>query len=140
MSDDSFTEVTNQSWFSRIGSSIKGVLVGIVLVVIGGIGWAGSGGESATALIPAFFGVPLAVLGLLAKKPERRKLFMHLAVLVGLLGAIGSGMRGIPNAGKLISGDAELPLATAMQLAMFVVCAVFVAHCVRSFINARKNA
>jgi len=32
---DTFTEVTRTSWFSRIGSSIKGLLFGILLVVIG---------------------------------------------------------------------------------------------------------
>lgn len=31
MSEDSYTEVTSQSWFSRIGDSIKGILVGLVL-------------------------------------------------------------------------------------------------------------
>jgi len=34
MSEDSFTEVTHESWFSRIGSAIKGILVGLVLFVI----------------------------------------------------------------------------------------------------------
>ncbi|MDD2599974.1 MAG: TMEM43 family protein [Kiritimatiellae bacterium] len=34
MSQDSFTEVTSQSWFSRIGGAIKGVLVGLVLFVL----------------------------------------------------------------------------------------------------------
>ncbi len=34
MSDDSFTEVTSQSWFSRIGNAFKGIVVGIILVVI----------------------------------------------------------------------------------------------------------
>ena len=33
MSADTFTEVTDQSWFSRIGGSIKGVLVGLILFV-----------------------------------------------------------------------------------------------------------
>ncbi len=32
---DKFTEITNQSWFSRIGGAIKGMLFGIVLVVAG---------------------------------------------------------------------------------------------------------
>lgn len=32
---DTFTEITRTSWFSRIGSSIKGLLFGILLVVIG---------------------------------------------------------------------------------------------------------
>jgi hypothetical protein len=31
---DQFTEVTGSSWFSRIGNSIKGILVGIVLFVV----------------------------------------------------------------------------------------------------------
>ena len=35
MSDDSFSEVTETSWFSRIGNSIKGILVGIVMFCIG---------------------------------------------------------------------------------------------------------
>ena len=34
MSNDSFTEVTNQSWFSRLGNAFKGIVVGIVMVVI----------------------------------------------------------------------------------------------------------
>ena len=33
MANDSYTETTHQGWFSRIGNSIKGILVGIVLIV-----------------------------------------------------------------------------------------------------------
>src|ERR1017187_8760795 len=32
MADDKLTEVTTQSWFGRIGESIKGILVGLLLV------------------------------------------------------------------------------------------------------------
>ena len=32
-SNDSFTEVTSQNWFSRLGQSIKGVLVGVLLFI-----------------------------------------------------------------------------------------------------------
>lgn len=35
MAQDTFTEVTNESWFSRLGGAIKGVLLGIVLVIAG---------------------------------------------------------------------------------------------------------
>ncbi|MCY2994909.1 MAG: hypothetical protein NTY19_44665 [Planctomycetota bacterium] len=31
---DSFSEVTSQSWFSRLGNAIKGVLLGIILFVV----------------------------------------------------------------------------------------------------------
>lgn len=34
MSNDSFTEVTSKSWFSRLGNAFKGILAGIILVVI----------------------------------------------------------------------------------------------------------
>ncbi len=34
MAADSFTEVSSESWFSRIGNSIKGIVVGIVLIVV----------------------------------------------------------------------------------------------------------
>lgn len=34
MSEDSFTEVTSESWFGRIGGAIKGILFGLVLLVI----------------------------------------------------------------------------------------------------------
>jgi len=33
MPDDSYTEVTHQSWFGRMGESIKGVLVGLILFI-----------------------------------------------------------------------------------------------------------
>ena len=34
MPGDSFTEVTSRSWFGRMGESIKGVIVGLVLFVL----------------------------------------------------------------------------------------------------------
>ena len=34
MSSDSYTEVTSQSWFSRLGNAFKGIVVGIIMVVI----------------------------------------------------------------------------------------------------------
>ena len=34
MSEDSFTEVTNESWFGRIGGAFKGIVIGLILLVI----------------------------------------------------------------------------------------------------------
>jgi hypothetical protein len=34
MSEDSFTEITNESWIGRIGGAIKGVLVGFALFIV----------------------------------------------------------------------------------------------------------
>lgn len=34
MSEDSFTEVTNESWFGRIGGAIKGIVIGVILFAV----------------------------------------------------------------------------------------------------------
>ncbi len=34
MSENRFTEVTHQSWFSRIGGAIKGIFIGLILVIV----------------------------------------------------------------------------------------------------------
>ena len=34
MSNDSFTETTSSGWFSRIGNSIKGILFGVVMILV----------------------------------------------------------------------------------------------------------
>jgi hypothetical protein len=36
MSNDSFTEVTSQSWFSRLGNALKGIIFGLILVAVSG--------------------------------------------------------------------------------------------------------
>lgn len=47
---DSFTQVTQQSWFGRLGASIKGVLVGVVLFLISfGVLWWNEGRAVKTA-------------------------------------------------------------------------------------------
>jgi len=107
------------------------------LVILGLAGYAASGGASVTALIPAFLGVPLGVLALLAARKESiRKHLMHAAMFLVALGALGSA-RGFAKLPALLAGSAERPLAIGMQLAMFVICACLLALGVRSFIAAR---
>jgi hypothetical protein len=45
---------------------------------------------------------------------------------------------GLLKVGSLLAGTAERPMATAMQVVMAVLLAVFIVLCVRSFIAARK--
>lgn len=115
------------------------VITGLVLVALGLLGYFVFGGDapSKTALIPAFFGVPIAGLGLLAMKPKARKVAMHIAVVFGLLGFIAPLGRLIPVA---IKGELQMVASTFMLITMAVVCLVFVVLCVRSFIAARKTA
>lgn len=87
---------------------------------------------SVTALIPAFFGLPLALTGLWARSEGSRKAAMHVAVLLTLLGAIGAGMQWKK---KEFAFDAKGSQAQAL---MTVLCAAHVGLSVRSFIAARR--
>jgi uncharacterized membrane protein (UPF0136 family) len=115
------------------------IVCGVLLVADGVIGYVQqeSGSASPTALIPAAIGGVLLVCGLLAFKDNLRKHVMHLAVLVGLLGALGGFMPLIRQYNKNNSFDPAIPSAVSGEI-MILVCGIFVALCVKSFIDARK--
>ena len=114
------------------------ILSGVLLILVGiaGFGFSLADGKNApTALIPAAFGLLLVILGFIAKSKENLRMhIMHAAVLIGLLGFL------IP-AGRLLMhvSDIKVSLAVLSQVAMSVICLVFVLLCVKSFIDARRN-
>ena len=105
------------------------ILFGVLLIATGLGGYFGTGSEHLTALIPAGIGIVLLICGVLAANENRRMMAMHIAVLFGLLGAIGV----IPVLLKDKTPEVLIP-----KLANLVFCLVFVGLCVRSFIAARK--
>jgi uncharacterized membrane protein HdeD (DUF308 family) len=90
---------------------------------------------SRTALLPAYFGVVLAILGglALAFQGGRRHL-MHVGAVVALLGALA------PAAALGIRAAQMSPLALAVNIGMLVLCGGLLALMVRSFIAARRAA
>jgi len=115
------------------------IICGALLVADGLVGYAQqeSGKESNTALIPALFGIIIMLCGFLAFSDKLRKHVMHLAVIVGLVGAIGGFMPLIRQYNKTGSFDPQKPSAISGEL-MILICVVFVGLCVKSFIDARK--
>lgn len=112
---------------------------GIGLVVLGVVGYVGSGADSVTALIPSAFGVVLAGLGAAARSPQRRKAVMHAAVGLAVVGILGSAM-GLADLPALVRGDdVDRPWAVAVQSIMAVALVGYVALCVRSFMAARRS-
>jgi len=69
----------------------------LLLVILGLAGYLGTGSQHPTALIPTWVGLALGVSGFFAISPneKRRKLFMHVAVTVGLVGFIGATIEAI---------------------------------------------
>jgi len=93
--------------------------------------------ESLTSLIPALFGLPIAAMGLLTiRMPEKTKIFMHIAVTLGLIVCLGGldFLRGFGSEG----GPFSNPWAGLSKLVMAVTGAGYVYLCVKSFIFARK--
>jgi hypothetical protein len=114
------------------------IVFGILLTLLGVGGYFGSGGASKTALIPCVFGVLLILFGAVALKEKFRMHAMHGAALVGVLGFLGAA-RGFAGVPALLSGEAERPVAILSQVAMALLCLVFVGLCVKSFIDARRS-
>lgn len=110
---------------------------GAFLILLGGASFLLSESRSPTALIPAYFGLVLALVGLLACKDSLRKHAMHAAAALGLFGFLGPTVMVLRNLGKA-SEDIK-PAAVASQAVMALTCALFVGLCVKSFIDARRR-
>lgn len=113
---------------------------GLVLIVLGVAVFIGTGSHAPTALIPAFFGVALGILGLLAdtENAKKRMTVMHIAVTIGLLGFLFPGVRAGMAVVRASGGALLRPVAVEEEAAMAAIMLVYVLLCVRSFIAARK--
>lgn len=116
------------------------IMFGVVLILVGLLGFVATGHHAPTALIPAIVGVILAALGALAdtEDAKKRMLFMHIAVTIGLLGFLGTA-KSIVDYIEMVNGrQFPHPIAVEEKAAMAGVLLVFVVLCVRSFIAARR--
>lgn len=113
--------------------------IGGLLTALGIVGYVMSGMLSVTALIPSAFGLMLIVLGALGQAEARRKLMMHLAMVVGLLGLLGSfsGLLDMPT--MLSGGEVARPAASIARAAMAAILLVYLVAGVRSFAAARRR-
>jgi hypothetical protein len=114
------------------------ILFGLVLIALGIVGFEGTGSSHPTALIPAYFGIVLAILGALARTEnvKRRMLMMHIAVTLGFLGTAKS----IWDYYQMERGQVfPYPSAVEAKATMAVILLIYVLLCVRSFIHARKG-
>ncbi len=121
--------------FTFFGQTIPRLtlLVGGALVVEGLGFYVGTGMTSMTSMIPAFFGIPLIAMSIMAtRQPEKAHFWMHIAVVFGLLTFL-SGLMGVKG---LVTND--LTPSTSAQLLMSVMGGVYTFACIRSFTHARK--
>ncbi len=115
------------------------ILFAIDLILTGIIGFQVTGGKSYTALIPAGIGLLLFIAGISAFCEKCRKHAMHGAVLVGLLGFLGT-MTSFGDLCTILHGNLSTlprPEASVSKLVTAMICGHFVLICIWSFLEIR---
>lgn len=131
--------MTEQNEFKALGMTMTTMTLayGVFLILWGLALFLYSGHK--TAAMPAVIGLPLLLAGGLAVKfPAKRKVWMHIAVLFGLINLL----MGLYMINKSAGSDEGLfgnPRKAASFIMLAVTGLVFTVSCVRSFIWARKN-
>ena len=125
--------------FTFLGKSMENItiLYGIFLIVWGVGVTIFSVSQSITSLIPTILGLAIIILSFFAKKfPNRKKLFMHIVVLIGFIIFLG----GLDLVRGLIQGNIFVNLwASSSKFMMMISGLLFTILCIKSFIFNRKN-
>ena len=126
--------------FKILGMSIENlsIIYGILLICWGVIISLISGSNSFTSFIPSFLGFPILIFSYLSIKfISKKKFFMHIVVLLGLIIFIG----GLDFIRAIITGNVFTNFwADISKLMMLLTGLFFTIQCVRSFIHARRTA
>ena len=131
-------ENQNNTEFKVAGLTMEklSIYYGLFLILWGVIVSFISGSGSFTSYIPTFLGVPILIFSYLSIKfISKKKMFMHIVVLFGLIIFLG----GIDFIRSLVSGNTfENVYADLSKIMMLVTGLFFTYQCIRSFIHARK--
>ena len=124
--------------FNVLGTSIEkfSIYYGLFLIIWGILISFLSGSSSFTSYIPAFIGIPILIFSYLSIKfVSKKKMFMHIVVLFGLIIFLG----GLDFIRSLVTGNAfENFYADLSKMMMLITGLFFTYQCIKSFIHARK--
>ena len=123
--------------FQFLGLTVEKISIfyGIFLIIFGIFISLVSNSNSLTSYIPTFFGIPIFAFGYLAMRyPEKKKLFMHIIVLIGLIILLGGldFLRSYPNFFENLWADIS-------KLSLLISGLIFTYINIQSFIFIRKN-
>ena len=125
--------------FKVFGMSIEyfSIYFGLFLLLWGiSISFLGSS-KSFTSFIPSFIGLPIIIFSYLSIKYEnKKKIFMHIVVIFGLICFLG----GLDLVRSVLMGSIFQNFwADVSKLMMLITGFYFTYQCIKSFIYARKN-
>ena len=114
---------------------------GILLILLGILGYVATGSAHPTALIPVGIGLLFVLFGVMANTEDSKKrmLWMHISVTVALLVFLFMIPAAI-DVFRLAHGVSfPYPAAVEEKAALGLFSLIYVLFCVRSFINARRS-
>ena len=130
---------TSLNVFKVYGMTIEkfSIIYGLFLIFFGILVSFISNSVSLTSYIPSFLGLPILLFSSLAIKfDHKKKLFMHIVVIFGLLIFFG----GFDFMRSLINGNVFQNFwPDVSKLIMLLSGTLFNFQCIKSFIYARKN-
>jgi len=117
------------------------IFYGVVLIVVGVIGFVTTGSAHPTALIPAAAGILFIIFGALAssENAKKRMLWMHISVTVALLLFLMLIRADIDFVHLVRGGYFQYPAAVREKAFTSLLSLFYVLLCVRSFISARRQ-
>ena len=131
-------ENQNNSEFKVVGLTMEklSIYYGIFLILWGVIVSFVSGSGSMTSYIPSILGVPILIFSYLSIKfVSKKKMFMHIVVLFGLIIFLG----GLDFIRSLVSGNVFGNFYADLSKIMMLITGLFFTYqCIKSFIHARK--
>jgi len=113
------------------------IIYAVLLIILGLAGYFGLGMVSITALIPAFFGIVMLIVGFLAFKENLRRHAMHIASALGFIGFLAT-ISSLPAFITLLGGgEVARPGAVVGKTVMASLSLMYFTLCFRSFVQAR---
>ena len=132
-------EPLNNNEFKIFGITIEkfSIFYGLFLILWGIIVSLVSESNSFTSFIPSLIGLPILIFSLLSIKfVGKKKFFMHIVALLGLIAFLG----GFDFFRSVFSGNTFHNLwADTSKIILLITGAFFVYQCIKSFFYARKN-
>ena len=113
---------------------------GVVLILLGLGGYVLSSGVSIIALYPAFFGLQILILGVVAQRGYLQRFSLYGVLVLAVLGFLGSVRGSIKLFSLMVGRDVARPFAVLFQFFMAMICLVYIALWIKAFIDERRQA
>ena len=124
------------------------IITGLFLILLGAYGYLSY--DSVTVLIPAFIGFLIMVFGILAVNEKRRRMFIHLAIVIAVIGLSASiksvlSIPGLIECSSLGDGTIEncslflRPLAELFKSLMAIILLPYFFVSIAFFVKARLS-